>query len=121
MDMLSYDSSNFKIIAHPEEITRLGDYVGITDPKTYSITLAQIIEQSYFDPPGFVEEVLRNLNLNGQVMKENDMQKVIGIASSFKEMRILTCKNRGTITDDKYDPNTSDLPSRTYSKIEKIG
>ena len=118
MRILSKKGDDLLLISEDEEISK-GDYVRIADGRGRRSMLAQVYEIEYFDVPGIEEELLRDLLLDG-VMISSSNPEYGSITARVKDVRLIKCKVRGTLTDSGLSPEADWLPSRAAGKVERV-
>jgi len=83
--------------------------------------ITQVIDVQFASVPGLLEELLRDSTTGEQIYGENfDPLGVSSHINHIQDARMLLCKIRGTILNDKLRVNSSWLPSRSKSGITKI-
>ncbi len=120
MRILRKESANILVVASPTENVRLGDYLMVSE-KERSLIL-QIYDESYLDVSGIEEEVAREEVLFSSTQGVTEDPADVGtISKEIRDMRLLQCKARGSIELGRYSSRNDWIPSRTASKVVKLG
>ncbi|MFC1755534.1 ATP-binding protein, partial [Thermoproteota archaeon] len=96
-------------------------YITIEDEDKNSKLVVQVYDEHYLDHQGLVEDMVRD-----EVMRysadfiESDPLKINTISYFIRDIRLLKCKIRGSINNNKFTSSVSWLPSRVKSKLQKI-
>ncbi|MEM4280649.1 MAG: ATP-binding protein [Candidatus Caldarchaeum sp.] len=119
MRILQKKGDSLEILCVPTELDfEIGDYLKVSQDDR--LLLLQVIDVSYPDLPGTLEELLRDL-----VMQEVDGANVLdlyntaSIAMLMKEVRLVTAKIRALLSKESLKPNSPWLPSRFSATFEK--
>lgn len=121
MRILKKESSDILVVASPNENVRLGDYLLVSDKDERSLIL-QIYDENYLDVSGIEEEVAREEVLLSSTQGVTEDPADVGtISKEIRDMRLLQCKPRGSIEHGRYSPRNDWIPSRTASKVSKLG
>ncbi len=119
MKILLKKGDVLEILCVPDELTfEIGDYLKISQGD--NVLLAQVIDVSYPDLPGTVEDILRDL-----VMEEVGGASILdpystgSISMLMRETRLVIAKTRVILEKDRVSQNSPWLPSRYSSIIEK--
>ncbi len=120
MKIYRKDGDSLEILVFPHETIRKGEYLLVSDVgRDYSLVV-QVIDIKYIDSPGILDELVREGLLDKSNFVETDLIEV-GRASRFlKDTKLATAIIRGSIKDGVFSSVYSDLPSRAYSKIERV-
>jgi len=118
MRVLSKKGDELLLISEGEEISK-GDYVRVSDGRGRPAMLAQVYELEYFDVPGIEEDMLRDLLLDGVMVSSPDPEYA-SITRRVKDVILIKCKVRGTVSESGPSPEVDWLPSRAAGKVERI-
>jgi len=114
------DGDSLEILVFPHETIRKGEYLLVSDVERDYSLVVQVIDIKYIDSPGILDELVREGLLDKSNFVETDLIEV-GRASRFlKDTKLATAIIRGSIKDGVFSSVYSDLPSRAYSKIERV-
>ncbi|HUI00985.1 MAG TPA: DUF87 domain-containing protein [Nitrososphaerales archaeon] len=109
------------VVASPAENVRLGDYLMVAEKEERSLVL-QIYDERYLDVGGIEEEVAREEVLFASTQGVTEDPADVGtISKEIRDMRLLQCKIRGSIEHGRYSSRNDWIPSRTVSKVSKLG
>ncbi|MEM1991732.1 MAG: DUF87 domain-containing protein [Nitrososphaerota archaeon] len=117
MKIFSKQKDTLDILAFPPEIlVEKGQYLLVSEGDKFM--LAQVIDVSYADIPGILEDMLREVSLE-IVNHENifDPFDTGSLTIMIKEARMIRCKIRCIVEGDRIAHNSSWLPSRFRSCI----
>ena len=119
MKILKKESDDILVIASPRERVQVGDYLVAAEPQR-SLVL-QVYDERYLDVDGIEEEIAREevLSVSAQGVT-SDPTELTTISTLIRDMRILLCKARGTITGDRLTPRANWMPSRTNSRVSRL-
>ena len=107
------------MIASPREQARVGDYL-MADEEGRSLVL-QVYDERYLDLEGIEEEIAREEVLSASAPGTTaDPTGLSTISTLIRDMRILLCKARGTISGGRLTPRADWMPSRTRSKVRRL-
>ena len=121
MRLYKKEGNTVLILSFPKEEAEKGDYLQIEDPKASKSLIAQVIDVQFANVPGILEELLRDSSGYEHIYGEDlDPLDVGSQVTYIQDAKILLCKIRGTIQDDKLSIDNSWLPSRSQSKIKKL-
>jgi len=119
MKILRKDSDDILVIASPREPARVGDYL-VAAEDGRSLVL-QIYDERYLDLEGIEEEIAREEVLSASVSGVTaDPADLTTISTLIRDMRILLCKARGTISGGRLTPRVDWMPSRTSSRVTRL-
>ena len=107
------------MVATAKEDVKVGDYILATQEKM-SLVL-QIYDEHYLDIEGIEEEIAREeiLSVSTPGVTE-DPTEVSTMSAQIRDMRVLLCKARGTITRGRLSPRIDWMPSRTSSRLRRL-
>ena len=109
------------IISLPSEDILVGDYITIEDEEKNSKLVIQVYDERYLDHPGLIEDMIRDEVMRASAdFIESDPLKINTISHFIRDIRLLKCKIRGSINENKFSSSVSWLPSRVKSKLQKI-
>jgi uncharacterized protein len=107
------------VIASPREKVRLGDYLVAAEPQR-SLVL-QVYDERYLDIEGIEEEIAREEILAASAQGDtSDPTELSTISTLIRDMRILVCKPRGTLSGGMLTQRADWMPSRTSSKVSRL-
>ena len=121
MRILSKSGDEIKIIALPNEKVDRGEYLIIEDETSGNKLLTQVYEVSYLDPTGIDEEILRDEVFSSEKITHIDPNNVSSLLILIKDARLLKCKIRGSIIENRFTNEIVWPPSRVFSSIRKVG
>ncbi|MBI3841063.1 MAG: ATP-binding protein [Thaumarchaeota archaeon] len=97
----------------------MGDYLVAAEP--HRSLVLQVYDERYLDIEGIEEEIAREEILSASVAGvTSDPTELTTISTLIRDMRILLCKARGTISRGKLTPRIDWMPSRTNSKVTRL-
>ena len=107
------------MVASPRERVRVGDYLVASEAER-SLVL-QVYDEKYLDVEGIEEEIAREEILSASTPGiTSDPTELTTISTLIRDMRILLCKARGTISDGRLTPRANWMPSRTSSNVSRL-
>jgi len=107
------------VVASPREKVRIGDYLVASEPGR-SLVL-QVYDEKYLDVEGIEEEIAREEVLSASTPGvTSDPTELTTISTLIRDMRVLLCKSRGTISDGRLTPRANWMPSRTSSSVSRL-
>ncbi|MDG6909870.1 MAG: ATP-binding protein [Nitrososphaerota archaeon] len=119
MKILKKEADDILVIASPRERVRVGDYLVASEPQR-SLVL-QVYDERYLDVEGVEEEIAREEVLSASAPGvTSDPAELTTISTLIRDMRILLCKARGTISGGKLTPRANWMPSRTSSTVTRL-
>lgn len=81
----------------------------------------QVYDERYLDVEGIEEEIAREEVLSASAPGvTSDPTELTTISTLIRDMRILLCKARGTISDGRLTPRANWMPSRTSSAVKRL-
>jgi uncharacterized protein DUF87 len=81
----------------------------------------QVYDERYLDVEGIEEEIAREEILSATASgTTSDPTELTTISTLIRDMRILLCKARGTISGGKLTPRANWMPSRTSSTVTRL-
>ena len=121
MRLYKKEGNSIQILSSPKDDVEKGDYLIVEDTNVNRKLITQVIDVQFASVPGLLEELLRDSTTEEQIYGENfDPLGVSSHINHIQDARMLLCKIRGTILNDKLRVNSSWLPSRSKSGITKI-
>ncbi|HME19443.1 MAG TPA: DUF87 domain-containing protein [Nitrososphaerales archaeon] len=107
------------MIASARDKARVGDYLVVAED-VRSLVL-QVYDERYLDLEGIEEEIAREevLSASAHGVTE-DPTEVTTISTLIRDMRILVCKARGTISRGRLTPQVDWMPSRSNSRVSRL-
>ncbi len=121
MRLYKKEGNSLQILSFPNDDVEKGDYLLVEDPKGNRKLITQVIDVQFASVPGLLEELLRDSTTEERIYGENfDPLGVSSHINHIQDARMLLCKIRGTIVNEKLRVNSSWLPSRSKSEIRKI-
>jgi hypothetical protein len=119
LKILKKEADDMLVVASPREEARIGDYLLVQDV-SQSLVL-QIYDERYLDVDGIDEEIAREEVLSASASGvTEDPADLASISTLIRDMRVLMCKARGTISRGRLTPRTDWMPSRTSSRISRL-
>jgi len=121
MRLYKKEGNSLQILSSPDDDVEKGDYLIVEDAMVNRKLITQVIDVQFASVPGLLEELLRDSTAEERICGENfDPLGVSSHINHIQDARMLLCKIRGTILNDKLHINSSWLPSRSKSGITKI-
>jgi len=121
MRLYKKEGNSIQILSYPNDDVEKGDYLLVQDNTSDKKLITQVIDVQFANVPGLLEELLRDSTSEEQVYGENfDPLGVSSHINQIQDSRMLICKTRGTIQNDKLRVHSSWLPCRSKSGIVKI-
>ena len=119
MKILKKESDDILVIASPKETARIGDYLVAAESQR-SLVL-QVYDERYLDVEGIDEEIAREEILSASASGvTSDPTDLTTISTLIRDMRILLCKARGTISRGRLTAKLDWMPSRTNSRVTRL-
>ena len=121
MRLYKKEGNSLQILSFPNDNVEKGDYLLVEDSETNRKLITQVIDVQFASVPGLLEELLRDSTTEQQIYGE--IFDPLGVSSHInhiQEARMLLCKIRGTLVNEKLGVHSSWLPSRSKSGIRKI-
>ncbi|TRO51383.1 ATP-binding protein [Candidatus Bathyarchaeota archaeon] len=121
MRLYKKEGNSVQILSYPRDNIEKGDYLLVEDTNVNRKLITQVIDVQFASVPGLLEELLRDTISDENVCDENfDPLGISSHINCIQDARMLICKIRGTMLNDKLRVNSSWLPSRSKSGITKI-
>jgi len=123
MRLYRKEGNTVHILSFPTENAEKGDYLLIEDTKQNKALIVQVIDVQFANVPGILEELLRDSannhseNLNGQDL---DPLEVASHIAYIQDARLLVCKIRATLENQRLTTTSAWLPSRSRSTIKPL-
>jgi len=119
LKILKKEADDILVIASPRERIRVGDYLVASEPDK-SLVL-QVYDERYLDVEGIEEEIAREEILSASAPGvTSDPTDLSTISTLIRDMRILLCKARGTISEGRLTPRANWMPSRTHTTVAHL-
>jgi hypothetical protein len=97
----------------------VGDYLVVREDERNLVL--QIYDERYLDIDGIEEEIAREEVLSASASGvTDDPTEISTISTLIRDMRILVCKARGTISRGRLTPRIDWMPSRTNSRVSRL-
>jgi len=97
----------------------VGDY--LVAAETHRSLVLQVYDERYLDIEGIDEEIAREEILSASASGvTSDPTDLTTISTLIRDMRVLLCKARGTISRGRLSPRVDWMPSRTNSKVTRL-
>ena len=98
---------------------RIGDYLVASEHERALVL--QVYDERYLDIEGIDEEIAREEVLSASVQGvTSDPTDMTTISTLIRDMHVLLCKARGTISDGRLSPRADWMPSRTSSAVSRL-
>ncbi len=121
MRLYKKEGNSLQILSFPSDDVEKGDYLLVEDSGVNRKLITQVIDVQFASVPGLLEELLRDSTTDEGICGENfDPLGVSSHINHIQDARMLLCKIRGTIVNEKLQVNSSWLPSRSKSGITRI-
>jgi len=121
MRLYRKEDNTVQILSFPTENAEKGDYLMIEDTKQNKALMVQVIDVQFANVPGILEELLRDTtndeNLNGQDL---DPLEIGSHITYIQDARLLICKIRASLENQKLTTASTWLPSRSQSTIKRL-
>ena len=119
MKILKKESDDILVVASPRERVRIGDYL-LAEESQRGLVL-QVYDERYLDVEGIEEEIAREEVLSASAPGViSDPAELTTISTLIRDMRILLCKARGTLSGGKLTPRADWMPSRVSSNVKRL-
>jgi len=122
MKLYRKEGNILQILSYPGETVEKGDYLLVEDADAGRALIVQVIDVQFASIPGVLEELLRSLPDEGELIKGEDVDplEIAPHISYIQDASLLICKIRATAENDSLNPSSSWLPSRSQSTIKKL-
>jgi len=124
MRLYRKEGNTVQVLSFPTENIEKGDYLLIEEPKQNKALITQVIDIQFANIPGILEELLRDStngsgdeHLNGQ---DFDPLEVASHITYIQDSRLLICKIRANLDNEKLSPSSAWMPSRSQSIIKRL-
>ena len=121
MQVYKLDGNSIDIISCPPEDLRKGDYVLVEDAAAEATLVAQVINMGYADIPGILEDLLRETGVESLAGRDFDTLQIRSFIDMIRDAKVFKCKIRRSIVNGKLSDDISWSPSRSTSRVLKIG
>ena len=121
MKIVEKIGTEISLVALPTEKVLIGDYLLIEDEEQKSKLVVQIYDERFLNNQNIIEEIVRD-----EIMKssteglDSDPLQINTISTTIQDIKLLKCKIRGSIDNERFNINASWIPSRAKSKIKKM-
>jgi len=112
------DGDTLEIIEYPSGNREKGEYLGVEDRN--GLLILQIIETTYLEIPGLVEDMLKESPTISLETSELDVLDLESILQQVKNAILLKCKVRGAIVNGSFVRDVAWIPSRVNCSIKPI-
>jgi hypothetical protein len=112
------DGDTLEFIEYPSENREKGGYLGVEDKN--GLLVLQIIETTYLEIPGLVEDMLKASPTISLETSELDVLDLESILQQVKDAILLKCKVRGAIVDGAFVQDVTWIPSRVNCNVKTI-
>ncbi len=121
MRIISKERDEIILLAlHSEEIGK-GDYLLIEDLDGKRGLLVQVYDEEYHNTQSLLEDMIRDEVVNAASRcNPYDPLEIGDIARIVRDARLLRCKIRASVEDDRLSYTASWLPSRVSSRIRRV-
>jgi DNA helicase HerA-like ATPase len=111
-----------QILSSPNENIEKGDYLLVEDSDANKALIAQVIDVQFASVPGVLEELLRSLPDDGELVQGEDFDplEIAPHVTYIQDASLLMCRIRATVENGNLSPSSSWLPSRSQSSIKKL-
>jgi DNA helicase HerA-like ATPase len=121
MRLYKKEGNSLQILSFPNDEVEKGDYLLVEDSNANKKLITQVIDVQFASVPGLLEELLRDSTAEEQIYGNNfDPLGVSSHINHIQDARMLICKIRGTLLNNRLRASSSWLPSRSKSGITKI-
>ena len=120
MKLYRKEGDTIEIIAYPGEKVYKGDYLLVEDYDKKLGLVIQVIDISYIDAPGILEELVREglIKLSGvEVIEDYEYGRSVRL---LRDTKVLKCVIRGALKNGSLVRFVDDLPSRVSSRIRRL-
>ncbi|MGQ9513486.1 MAG: ATP-binding protein [Thermoproteota archaeon] len=112
------DGDTLELIEYPSSNREKGGYLGVEDKN--GLLVLQIIETTYLEFPGLVEEMLKDPPSVSIETSELDVLDLESILQQVKNAILLKCKIRGAIVNGSFVQDVTWIPSRVNCIIKTL-
>ncbi|UCH02788.1 MAG: ATP-binding protein [Candidatus Bathyarchaeota archaeon] len=120
MQIYKLDGNNIDIVSCPPQDVRKGDYLMIEDSNADRGLIVQVVNISYANVPGILEDILRGTSTEEIRGNDIDVLRLTSFMDMIKDAKILNCKIRRALVRGKLNYDLSWTPSRSTSRIIKL-
>lgn len=121
MQLYKKQGNTVQILGFPDDDVEKGDYLLIRNLDCNKALIVQVIDVQFTNIPGILDELLRNCTHNTQVQGEDiDPLEISPYVKLIQDSRLLIGKIRATLDNQTLINNSSWLPLRSRSEIQKI-
>ncbi len=121
MRIISKEGDEIILLAlHGEEVSK-GDYLIIEDVECRRRLLVQVYDEEYHNTQSLLEDIIRDEVVNAaSKCNQYDPLQIGNIARIVRDARLLRCKIRASVEDDRLGHAVSWLPSRVSSRLRRV-
>jgi len=122
MKLYRKEGNIIQILSFPNETVEKGDYLLVEDGDAGKALIVQVIDVQFASIPGVLEELLRSLPDDGELIQGEDFDplEIAPHITYIQDASLLICKIRATVENENLSPSSSWLPSRSQSTIKKL-
>jgi hypothetical protein len=122
MKLYRKEGNIVQILSFPNETVEKGDYLCIQDTDIRRTLIVQVIDVQFANIPGILEELLRSLPDGGELIQGEDFDplQIAPHITYIQDARLLRCKIRATLENERLTPSSTWLPSRSQSIVRKL-
>jgi DNA helicase HerA-like ATPase len=120
--VLCKSGDEIQILVKRPSTVHSGDFLVIKDPSESLTLVVQVFDESYYEIEGGGIETVREEVVDSRLSSIELDQTEFGVLSNtIRDLLILRCKIRGSISSGTYLSNVRTIPSRVTSVPERIG
>jgi DNA helicase HerA-like ATPase len=120
MQLYRIDGNDIAIVSCPPEDVRKGDYLMIEDSTADRGLIVQVVNTSYAEVPGVLEDILRESSTREIPGKDLDVLNVKTFVDIIKDAKVFNCKIRRAVVKGRLNYDVSWTPSRSTSRIVRL-
>jgi energy-coupling factor transporter ATP-binding protein EcfA2 len=120
LKILTKEGANILVVTSSREDAKVGDYL-LAHEGSRSLVL-QVYDERYLDVEGIEEEIAREevLSVSAPGVTEDPVD-LASVSTLIRDMRVLVCKARGTLTKGgRLSSRVDWMPSRTTSQVTRL-
>jgi len=119
--MYKKEGDTVQILCFPGETVERGDYLLVEDFKERRSLLVQVLDIQFANPPGMMEDLLRETVLEEQTFGDNlDPLNLNSQIVLLRDARLIVGKIRCSVESGRPSTCASWLPSRAFSTIRRV-
>ncbi len=120
MKVIGKENDDLIILALKDDDVERGDYL-IVEDKHDKALLVQMYDEYYLNTESVIDDMIKYEIIRLSSMENRvDPLNISDISRIIRDARLLKCKIRGCIMDDRFYPSISYLPSRVDSIVKRI-